>query len=62
MSETCPFSNANAVFSNSGTIIPLPKKPRSPPLLFEPSIEYCFARFAKLSPFAILALSSCAKL
>ena len=62
MSETCPFCSAKAAFSNSDTMAPLEKNPKSPPLFFETSEEYSLARFAKLSPFEILVLRSCATL
>ncbi len=49
--ETCPFWRANAVFSNSFTIFPLPKVPRSPPRFFEGHNETSLAMLANFSPF-----------
>jgi hypothetical protein len=42
---------AKAAFSNSFTIFPLLKVPRSPPRFFEGHRETCLAMFANFSPF-----------
>lgn len=44
------FPSAKAAVSNSFTITPLPKLPRSPPRLAEGQSETCFAMLANFSP------------
>ena len=50
--EICPFWRAKAASSNSFTIFPLPKVPRSPPRFFEGQSETSLAIFANFSPFS----------
>ena len=51
--ETAPTSMLKTTASNSGTIWPLPKYPRSTPYLPDGHWECFFARFSKLFPFFI---------
>ena len=48
--ETCPFWSAKAAFSNSLTIFPLEKTPRSPPRFPDGQSDDPLAMFANFSP------------
>jgi hypothetical protein len=51
-SEVCPFSSAKAAFSNSLTILPLVKVPRSPLFFEDGQIELFLAIEPNFSPFS----------
>ena len=52
-------SKANAASSNSGTIIPLPNSPRSPPCCPDGQVENCPAASSNdISPFEIFSFIS----
>ncbi len=65
MLEISPLLMANAALSNSLTIFPLPKVPRSPPRFPEGHNDTSWAMFENFSPFLIrsrIALASCSVL
>ena len=62
MGEVCPFCSANAAVSNSLTIFPLVKVPRSPPFFPDGQSETSLAMFANFSPLSrrsFIVFASC---
>jgi len=55
--EVWPFSSSKAAFSNSLTILPLVKVPRSPPFLPEGHKETCWATAPNFSPLSMRDLA-----
>jgi hypothetical protein len=62
MDEVCPFWSANAAVSNSLTIFPLVKVPRSPPCFPDGQSETSLAMFENFSPLlrrSCIVFASC---
>src|SRR5208282_1596149 len=58
--EVCPFSNTNAACSNSLTILPRVKVPRSPPCFPDGQSETSLATLENFSPLFSLSTTVCA--
>jgi hypothetical protein len=56
--EVWPFSSSKAAFSNSLTILPLVKVPKSPPFLLEGQRETCWATAPNFSPLSRRAFAA----
>lgn len=56
--EVCPFSSSKAAFSNSFTILPLVKVPKSPPFLLDGQRETCWATAPNFSPLSRRAFAA----